>query len=388
MKLDISSLAQFFLSDIQENLTFSNQIKTGLVISKKKEIFSRTFYLIAQAIDIYISRIFLVINVFSVGLINRTFKHVLVCDFDAASKNFDKNLVLLVDSLKLILSLPFFLTVSIFAPQKIYMLMDRANEVRSKVKEKKTEQLETQKPKAKEKTQISLSVINESVISTYVEGEVKDSSFEFRRVLRSLNIPYPGMLYPSGHEKKFPFNFELLKGDLNLESVLSEISNYKELVPWVSGERGDYDALTISKRLAGVAGVRDGMNPGANPISTWLVFRRSSGELEVLVKNTKSELRLIENESDFQLDPSMTEFLSKASVQVIRWDDSEIADSADNTDHSWFEHREIKIVNLEDAIDLSFPEKFSFKKVDLELKTRLIPEHAQIFDFLQRKQRL
>jgi hypothetical protein len=383
MKLDISSLAQLFVSDIQENLTFSNQIKTGLDISEKKEIFYRGVYLIAHAIDIYVSRIFLVINVFFVGLINRTFKHVLVGDFDAASKNFDKNLILLGDSIKLTISLPLFLTASIFAPKKIYMLMRQANEVRSQVKEKNPKQEVTQNTKAETQTELSLNVSDESVHPCYIESEAKDASFEYKRVLRSLNTSFPGMLYPSRLEKKFPFSLSLVKDSLNLESVLAEISNYKELVPWIHGERGNYDSLPVSKRLAGIAGVREGMNPGPNPIFTWIVFRRSAGEIEVLVKKIGSEFRLIENESDFQLDSKVLQILSTSSFQIFAIPDSMLADSRDNTDHSWYEHKEIKYLELDETADLSLTGKFSFRKLDLELKTRLIPEHAQIFDFFQ-----
>jgi hypothetical protein len=382
MKLDISSLAQFFLSDIQENYTFANQIKRGLDISDKIGVFQRTLFLLAEAIDIYASRIFLAINVFSIGLITRTFKYILVGDFDAASKNFDKNVFLLADSFKLIISLPFFLTVSIFAPKKIYSIMDRANKTKVAVAEEKTEKV-LDKIDVRKKIELLLKVIDEGVISTYVKEEVKDSSHEYKKILRSLNTPYPGMIYPSGHENKFPFTFELLKGPLNLESVLSEISNYKELVPWVLGVRGEYNSLPISKRLAGVAGVREGMNPGANPIFTWLVFRKMRGELEVLVKKSNSEFRLIEDESDFQLDKIVNQTLSSASFEVLSVPANTIADSADNTDHSWYEHGEIKFLELDEAIDLSSSEKFSFKKLDLDLKTRLIPEHAQIFDFFQ-----
>jgi hypothetical protein len=209
-----------------------------------------------------------------------------------------------------------------------------------------------------------------------------ENSLSCEMVLRSLDIPFVGMILPYEKERKFPFHIDLLKSNLNLDSVLSEISNYKSIVPWVEGDRFGYDEIQAAPRLSGIAGIRKGMKAGENPLSTIVIMSKSGGSFKVLAKFSNGYYKFIEKDRRDTEDPFFEEIKSKHLIATMTTFETTIADCKENTDHSWYVHKNVAFIEKGEEDLVVMIDGYDFYETNEEFRSKLVPEHDQILKFM------
>jgi hypothetical protein len=121
-----TSVLNFLVREYQVNKHYDNQFELAASVAKKENWFCSRWQTTGIAIEMYVTRLFYTISVFVIAVLVRPSIEVCSCKFSAAWSDFRKNGLTVLHSIKLLVVLPFIFIGGIFAPQKVYGVVDKA----------------------------------------------------------------------------------------------------------------------------------------------------------------------------------------------------------------------------------------------------------------------
>jgi hypothetical protein len=124
------------------------------------------------------------------------------------------------------------------------------------------------------------------------------------------------------------------------------------------------------------------MKAGENPLSTIVIMSKSGGSFKVLAKFSNGYYKFIEKDRRDTEDPFFEEIKSKHLIATMTTFETTIADCKENTDHSWYVHKNVAFIEKGEEDLVVMIDGYDFYETNEEFRSKLVPEHDQILKFM------